>query len=168
MSVTTMSTEDRTSTNRISDRPDLEAAASIELRAWHHVVRALPHLVSAEERKTPVRGLVAWYERVVECDDYSAEPPIEGLDALIDELAWVVVPLNVHAELARARWAVRVAEEVVQWRRLQADAGTSTRRCAADRLQRAIEEARNQMQQIGPGSRAARPTLFNSTHSSVN
>lgn len=144
MSVTTMSIEDRPHTDRTSDGPDLEGAASVELRAWHHVVRALPHLVGVEDRRTPMRGLVAWYGRVVECDDFATDPPMEGLDALVDELALVTVPFDVHAELARARWAIRVAEELVRWRRL-ADGDSESTKCTADRLQRAIEEARTHM-----------------------
>jgi hypothetical protein len=142
MSVAMMTIEDHTGSNR-AENPDLEAAATVELRARSHVVRALPHLVGAEERKTPLLDLVAWYERVVESEQYATAPPIEGLDALVDELALVTVPLNVLAELARARWAIRVAEELVKWRCLRESDGSSAVRFAADRLQRTIEQVRN-------------------------
>jgi hypothetical protein len=82
-----------------------------------------------------------------EDEAYSADPPIEGLDALIDELAEAAVPIDMHAELARARWAVRVAEELVRWRRSLVESGDGSRETAdaTNRLELAIEGARRQV-----------------------
>ena len=129
------------------DEIDPEAEAVSNLRAWHHVVRALPHLISADGRDGPIRELAAWYERVVEDEKCADDPPIEGLDVLIDELALVSVPFDVHAELARARWAIRVAEELVQWRRcLRTDGQESLALAeATTRLELVIEGAASQL-----------------------
>jgi len=126
---------------------DFGALAARALRSWADLVRATPHLVGDDARTRALWGLVAWYERVFECDDYSVNPPIEGLDVLIDELARASVPYEVHAELARARWAVRVAEELVRWRHcLRADGpGSVPTGPATDRLELA-QEARRQIE----------------------
>ena len=129
------------------DEIDPEAEAVSSLRAWYHVVLALPHLTSADGRAEPMRDLVAWYVRVVEDENFADGPPIEALDAFIDELALVSVPFDVHAELARARWAIRVAEELVQWRGcLRTDGqGSSALAEATTRLEQVVEKAASQM-----------------------
>jgi hypothetical protein len=133
-----------------SDEIDPETEAVSNLRTWHPIVRALPHLISGENRDGPIRELVAWNERVIGDENCGDDPPIEGLDVLVDELALVTVPLDVHAELARARWAVRVAEELVQWRRcLRTEGqGTAALAQATGRLERVVEEARQQTKRV--------------------
>ena len=133
--------------NASHDEIDPEGDAVSNLRAWHHVVHALPHLVGADGRDGPIRELCAWYERVIQDENCVDDPPIKGLDILIDELALVSVPFDVHAELARARWAMRVAEKVVQWRRcLRTDGQESLALAeATTRLEQVIEEAASQM-----------------------
>lgn len=119
-----------------------------KLRAWQHLIRALPHLVSAEPRKETMRALMAWYERVVENNDETGDPPIEGLDALTDELTLVSVPHNVLVQVARARWAVRVAEELVQWRRCLSTEGPGSAPIAqaTGRLEGTIEEGKSHIE----------------------
>jgi hypothetical protein len=123
---------------------DIDEGTSALLGRWLPVVRALPQLIGAEEHMAAVRELVAWYERVFAARDYCADPPIQGLDALVDELAIVAVPPRDHAELAKGRWAIRVAEELVVWRRCLRDDGAKpvAYATATDRLERAIGAAR--------------------------
>lgn len=119
---------------------DIDEEATVLLSRWLPIVGALPHLIGAKERETVLRALVAWYERVLATEDYDADPPIEGLDALVDELATVAVAPNDHAELAKGRWAIRVAEELVAWRRCLRDDGAESVPTgpATDRLELAI------------------------------
>jgi hypothetical protein len=139
-----MSIDDIADQEQRIDEIDLDAEAARLLRAWHDLVIGVPHLITTEERRRSTWGLVAWYERVFERDDFDLDPPIEGLDTLIDELALVSVPQTAHADLARARWAIRVAEELVRWRHCLRTAGPGSSRTgpASDRLELAIGEAR--------------------------
>lgn len=145
-----MSIDDITNRQPHTYEIDVGADAVELLRSWHGLVHRLPHLIDIEERRRTTWGLVAWYERVFDDDDYAVDPPIEGLDVLIDELALASVPHDVHAELAQARWAIRVAEELVKWRDClrRAGLGTSPTGPATDRLELAIEEARRHMKPI--------------------
>lgn len=120
------------------------------LRDWSAQVSELPQLLNTDERKRAAGALVRWYERASEDEEYSADPPIEGLDALIDELAEAAVPIDAHIELAQAQWAVRVAEELVRWRSSLVESGDGTREMAdaTNRLELAVEVARRQ---IGDG-----------------
>ncbi len=141
---------DRVASNRRQVEIDLDEQARSLLRSWHFVVRALPHLVSSSRAAMSVRGLVAWYETVVEIPGFSEEPPLEGLegleglDSLIGELVCSDVPPKVHRELARARRAVGVAEELVRWRKCLRTFGEGSFPTgpATDRLELALEEAR--------------------------
>jgi hypothetical protein len=144
--VAAMSIDDLTNPQPRPTDADYNADAVSSLRTWHVLVRKLPDLISVEEREPPVRGLVAWYEHVFGYEDYAEDPPIEGIDALIDELAVPAVPYDVHAELARARWAIRVAEELVRWRLCldSAGPGSPATALATDRLALALQEARRQ------------------------
>jgi hypothetical protein len=126
---------------------DFDGEAARLLRDWSALVRSLPQLLSTDDRKRAVGALVSWYAEVSEDEAYSADPPIEGLDALIDELAEAAVPMYTHAELAQVRWAVRVAEELVRWRSSLVESGEGTRETAdaTNRLELAIEGARRQV-----------------------
>ena len=123
---------------------DIENEAAVLLGQWLPIVGAMPRLIGAKEHEAAVRELVAWYEQVFQVDGYSADPPIEGLDALVDELVHVSVPPVDHAGLANGRWAVRVAEELVSWRRSLRDDGPGSTPTgpATDRLELAIVGAR--------------------------
>jgi hypothetical protein len=126
---------------------ELPDEATILLRGWFPLVRILPSLILQEDRSDATWGLVVWYERVFEDAEYASGPPIEGLDALIDELAHFVVASDVHLSLARARWAIRVAEELVRWRSCADRTGDDPVRVsrARDRLELAMEGARRQL-----------------------
>jgi hypothetical protein len=126
---------------------DFAGEAARLLRDWSALVRRLPELLSTDDRKRAVGALVSWYVDVSEDEACSADPPIEGLDALIDELAEAAVSVEIHAEIAQARWAVRVAEELVRWRSSLCESGEGTRETAdaTSRLELAIEGARRQV-----------------------
>jgi hypothetical protein len=126
---------------------DFAADAATLLRSWQRLITGLPELVGPGDRRRAVRELASWYERVLECEGYAADPPLEGLDVLVDELVHVNVSFEVHAELARARWAIRVAEELVNWRNCLGTAGPGSPPTgpATDRLELAMESARRQI-----------------------
>ena len=132
---------------RLTDS-DFDGDAVSWLRAWYDVVRALPTLISEDARRQSIRSLVVWYERVFEEEGFAFDPPLEGLDILIDEPAVPTVPSDVHAELARARWAIRVGEELVKWRVCHRYTGPDSAPAvlAADRLDLAIQEACRQIE----------------------
>ncbi len=133
--------------NQPQSEIDFAGEAARLLRDWSALVRRLPQLISTDDRKQAVGTLVSWYADVSEDEANSADPPLEGLDALIDELAEAAVPVEIHAELAQARWAVRVAEELVRWRSSLYESGEGTRETAdaTNRLELAIEGARRQL-----------------------
>jgi hypothetical protein len=135
--------------NNSQPQPEIDFAGEAVrlLRDWSVPVRDLPQLLSTEDRNQAARVLVRWYVDVFEDEAYSADPPIEGLDALIDELAEAAVPVDTHAELAQVRWAVRVAEELVRWRSsvVESGEGTRERADATNRLELAIEGALRQV-----------------------
>jgi hypothetical protein len=137
-----------TSSERCTSEIGPGAEAAKLLRSWRDLVRGIPHLITVEERKRAAWGLVAWYERVLEGDDFDLDPPIEGLDTLIDQLALVSLPHDAHAELGRARWAIRVGEELVRWRRCLGTSGPGSSPVgpATDRLELAVEEARRHIE----------------------
>jgi hypothetical protein len=133
---------------------DIDEEACMLLACWLPSVGALPQLISAKKHVATIRKLVTWYEHVFAARDYCADPPIQGLDALVDELAIVAVAPNDHAELAKGRWAIRVAEELVSWRRCLRDEGAESvpSATATDRLELAIGAGRRHI--VG-GSTAA-------------
>lgn len=151
-----MSSEQLTTQNdgQHSTDIDIDEEACVLLSCWLPIVGALPELIGAKEHVAAIRELVTWYERVFTARDCYAAPPIHGLDALVDELAIVAVAPNDHAELAKGRWAIRVAEELVSWRRcLRDDSAESVPSATAtDRLELAIAAARRH---IAGGSTAA-------------
>jgi hypothetical protein len=124
---------------------DIDEEASTLLGRWFPLVGALPKLIGAKQHKAAVRELIAWYEHVLADDGYCADPPIQGLDALVDELVHVSVSPGEYAELAKGRSAIRVAEELASWRRCFRDheASSVPIECAADRLAQAIIGARS-------------------------
>jgi len=126
--------------------PEIEALS--KLRAWHHLIWALPYLINADQREEAMRELVAWYERVVVRRDEAGDPPIVALDAMTDELTLASAPHDVLVEVARARWAVRAAEELVQWRRClrTTEAGSSPLAQATGRLEDAFEEGQSHIE----------------------
>jgi hypothetical protein len=141
-----MSTEELTtySKQQHAAEIDIDEEATVLLNRWLPIVAAMPRLIGARQHEAAVRELVGWYEHVFSADNYCADPPTEGLDALVDELVHVSVAPNDHAELANGRWAVRVAEELVLWRRCPRGDGPESVPTgpAIDRLVLAIAGAR--------------------------
>jgi hypothetical protein len=157
-----MSTEELTTYSKQQQRTterDIDEEAAALLGSWFPIVGAMPQLIGAKQHEGAVRELVAWYEHVFSAGGYCADPPLEGLDALVDELVHVSVPPNDHAELANGRWAVRVAEELVVLRRRLRDDGSEAVPTgpATDRLELAIAGARRHIAGLDdPALRSAR------------
>jgi len=87
------------------------AVAAMEL--FRQFVRSLP-LVAINDCQRDLRGLVAWYERVCVDESYAARPPVGGMHALL--IAECERSASTAKGLVVARWAIRVAEEVVNLR----------------------------------------------------
>ncbi len=66
-----------------------------------------------EASKRAALDLVDWYDHVISDSTFAQGPPEEGLDVLVDTLASASLPYDAMVRLSRARWAVRVAEELV-------------------------------------------------------
>ena len=111
------------------------AVAAME--RWRLSVRSLPTLSS--EHESPLGGLVAWYERVCVDERYAIPPPVEGMDALF------VIEQERSAAAARglvvARWAVRVAEELVLCRQMANEGNATPEGMGLTRLELALHAA---------------------------
>jgi hypothetical protein len=131
---------------------DIAAEANEALRTWHRQVREALVILDTPQYSDAIRGLVAWYERVFFDAEFVEPPPIEGLDAVVDELARAAQPLDSLRALAHARWAIRVGEELVSWRQCLRSfgLGSSPLGSATNRLELALEQARRQLD--GPQS----------------
>lgn len=85
------------------------------LEHWRWAVRGVPFTASSDEARIALRGLADWYERICVDDAYDNPAPADGLDSL---MAQEREPD--HLFLRRdvmSHWAVRVAEELAEWRR---------------------------------------------------
>jgi hypothetical protein len=129
--------------------PEIDVAedAADALRGWHRQVREVLVVLDAPKRSEAIRGLAAWYERVCLDGDYTEAPPREGLDIVVDELALAAQPYDILRALARAHWAIRVAEELSNWRQClrSSGPGSSPLGLATNRLELALDEARRQL-----------------------
>ena len=67
---------------------DIAADAADALQVWHRQVREALVVLDTVSYSDAIRGLVAWYERVFFDAEFVESPPIEGLDAVVDELAF--------------------------------------------------------------------------------
>lgn len=141
---------------------DFDDEASDLLSRWPPLAGALPQLIGARAHEVAVRDLIAWDERVFQLDGYCADPPNQGLDALVDELAHVSVPPHDHAEFTNGRWAIRVAEELVSWQRPRRDDGPGSPPTgrATDRPELAIGGAPCPIAgwEVGSGSMSSAPS----------
>lgn len=99
------------------------AEAVESLRQWGPQVRDALARLSVPDRRVAVRGLAAWYTRVSHDDSYAGAPPLEGMDTVVDALAGATLADVPFRRLARARWAIRVGEAVVVWRRCREGGG---------------------------------------------
>ena len=82
--------------------------ATASLQQGRCAVQTLPRLVNPEELRVALLGLSAWFERVCTEGDYVSTAPADGIEALH----------QIAHDVTVARWAVRVAEDVVQCRLL--------------------------------------------------
>lgn len=103
----------RTDRALTTERATMVAVATME--RWRRAVRVMPPLVSSDLR-VALLGLSAWYERLCVDPEYTMSGPQEGIDAL--HHATQLNSSQTGDESLMAWWAVRVAEEVVQCRRL--------------------------------------------------
>ncbi len=138
-----------------SREPALARRAREALQSWWATVENIPRWAHDARRSEALEEIVRWYERVF-ADPACVDPaPLAGLDALTDELT----EARSHdglGRLARARWAVQVAEELVNWRASQTVASGATAisptvapamaRIADSRLELALNGARRQWQ----------------------
>jgi len=120
---------------------ELTLMAVSAMESWLPFVRGIPHSAHSPTHRHALENLVRWYQRV--CDDttYHEAPPVNGLDALVDEMI-SAPPYETLRWLGLGRWAIRVAEELVLWRASLAIEGRPTKvRFAADRLELALTTA---------------------------
>ncbi len=136
-----------TKAHRQAPEIDIAADAADALRAWLRQVREALAILDTPKHSDVIRGLVAWYELVFFDADFVDPPPIEGLDAVVDELALAAQPIDSLRALANARWAIRVGEELVSWRQCfrSFGQGSSPIGSATNRLELALEQARRHL-----------------------
>jgi hypothetical protein len=112
------------------------------LGAWRRYLIAASHWAGDTSRAQGLATLDHWYEQVYADPTWAGTAPVEGIDALADELAGAASD-GARDDLAHARWAVRVAEELVHWRRVTAaDRSLAPGRIAVSRLELALRGAR--------------------------
>jgi hypothetical protein len=100
-----------------------------------------------------VEALVGWHKRVSSDAEFADPPPVGGLDALVDALTGATSD-EAFRWLGLARWAVRVAEELVRVRACSVSgAPPATARVALSRLELALITAQRQLAEVA-GSRA--------------
>lgn len=99
--------------------------ANAALGRWLPLVGVAPSLAQDGSRAEDLRRLVAWFERVLVDPGSTDAPPLLGLDALVDELTTATGP-DAFECFGEARWAVRVAEDLVRLRRLERHRGAPT------------------------------------------
>ncbi len=126
---------------------DIAADTADALRGWHRQVREALALLDTPKHSEAVRGLVAWYERVFFVAAYAENPPVAGLDVVVDELSLARQPFDLLRALAQARWAIRVGEELVHWRQCLRSFGPDSLLLgpAKNRLEHALDKARRQL-----------------------
>jgi hypothetical protein len=136
-----------TKEHRPAPEIDIAADAADALRVWLRQVREALVILDTPKYSNAIRGVVAWYERVFFDAEFVEPPPIEGLDAVVDELALATQPIASLRALADARRALRVGEELVSWRQCfrSFGQGSSPLGAATNRLELALEEARRQL-----------------------
>lgn len=86
------------------------------LGRWTRFVRPLPLLSLSDGQHRSLNTLVAWYERVCADERFANPPPTDALQALA--LLLPGLPPSSAETLVIARGAIRVAEELVDYRRL--------------------------------------------------
>ena len=69
-----------------------------------------------EEENVAVGGLIEWYDSAASDPKFAQPVPQEGIDVLVDALASASLPYDYLVGLSEARWAIRIAEELVATR----------------------------------------------------
>lgn len=92
----------------------LVAEVTQNLRTWRPRVRAMVTRAQPE-RRPALDELTDWFELVSGDDEFDEPAPLAGVDALVDELSHCLEDDHFD-ELSKARWAVRVAEDLVRVR----------------------------------------------------
>jgi hypothetical protein len=122
------------------------------LQGWRPAVLNIPNGARGEGRIRALENVVRWYERACSDTAFTEPAPLEGLDALTDELT----EARSHdglGRLAGVRWAVRVCEELVHWRACRGgDVAPTTAGAASARLELALTGARRQFSAAPPDS----------------
>lgn len=127
------------------DAEAVAAEAGSAVGRWSPIVGMVPSLASRASRSEPLRHLVIWYEQVAADPETAGAPPVEGIDALVDELT-SAISSETFDRLGRARWAVRVAENLVGLRTAQLPAASpAMARVASARLELVLTAARRQL-----------------------
>ena len=119
------------------------------MERWRRTVRALPLLAGSDERRVALRGLSAWYERLCVDGEYAMPGPADGIEALHHSAQVNTDPPT--EEITTAWWAVRVAEEVVECRRILASreaAAISGLEVALARLEVSLDGGRERLSRI--------------------
>jgi hypothetical protein len=121
---------------------DVACDASVTMQNWLPLVRAMPRWAHDDGTSAALVGLARWYERLCADLEYAAPPPLDGLDTLVEEL--ITIPAcQTLRQLGLARWAIRVGEELVQWRAcLAAKSAPAKVSMARNRLDLALRSAR--------------------------
>jgi len=105
--------QDRTDLAGVVERVTMLAVAAME--RWRRTVRALPWRAGSDEQRMALCGLSAWYERLCVDRQYAMAGPTDAIEALRSGQMLTARPSE---ELVIAWWAVHLAEEVVDCRRL--------------------------------------------------
>jgi len=101
----------------VEDEGAAEPSAAVARRAlaqWRWAVRALTGTGASTETRAALLGLVAWYERMSADAAYGNPAPVDGLEALATEERG---PGRFLRRTEVAHWAVRVAQELAEFRR---------------------------------------------------
>jgi hypothetical protein len=88
--------------------------ATHSLRCWQRYVKRFGGLL--EQESAAVAGLAEWYNSAANDPKFAQPAPQDGIDALVDALASASLPYDSLVGLSEARWAIRVAEELVATR----------------------------------------------------
>jgi hypothetical protein len=108
----------------VDSTTEVEAAVALgaegTIQGWRPLVAGLSQWAQRSARRAPLEDLTRWYERASGDSSFAEDPPLEGLDALTDELTEPRIYDGLWY-MAGARWAIRVCEELVHWRAVRAD-----------------------------------------------
>jgi hypothetical protein len=142
----------------VDSTTEVEAAVALgaegTIQGWRPLVAGLSQWAQRSARRAPLEDLTRRYERASGDSSFAEDPPLEGLDALTDELTEPRIYDGLWY-MAGARWAIRVCEELVHWRAVRADKDApATVRVAINRLELALTAARRHLGDEPAGSRS--------------